>query len=725
MFEKEKLTKAEKLARVVELADEAVSADDDFQADAKDDFNFRNGNQWPSEEKKKLADNQRPCLTFNLTKSSIDLVMGLNEDQKVRYRVVPTNKEDTILADIVNKIVYRVREEGEWDQEEDDAFESMAICGRGWVALDFTYDPKRFGYIKLEETSVPIHEVFKDPGSRRKDLADASYIIWERWMTAEDFMIKYPNAKNNITDAFDTGFMWRTKDVLREAQLPYADDFVDEVDMESDYDVPLDTNWYDKSKRMVRVVHMEYWKSFDRYYVKDPVTKVVKEITQPWGQYKKWYKETFGEQKLEYTKLPDKKVYWLQFIRDEILYDGESPLDFDGFSIIPSFAYIDTSKRTPSCFGIVRLMKDAQLEVNKRWSQMLNMVVNQVQPGVFAETDAFIDRDQAEQSMKTPGETTYVEKGALSGQRILERKVPDFPTAIMHLEEAAQIMLKRITGINPDLHGQDAGRAEPGVVVRLRQQQGLVILKPLFKAYKIMRKELYKRIISLVLRYMPVEQMQEIIGRDEVYSIASGPDQEPIIVHNETGEQVPLMNVKKLAYHLELEETSDSTTQRTFELSMLLEMQQGGFTVDPLAVIEKLDISASDKERWTKYIAAQQEAASQQANNQFQLEAQKLEMQHMREMERMRLSHEQAMGKLILQAKRDIANDENEDAANQVDFIDAILRYKSSMAAVEGSQTETAISATVDMAKEMIKAKATKEKGDTKKNETGRNASKK
>ena len=240
-----------------------------------------------------------------------------------------------------------------------------------------------------------------------------------------------------------------------------------------------------------------------------------------------------------------------------------------------------------------------------------------------------------------------------------------------------------------------------------------------------MRKELYRRVISLILKFMPVEQMMEIIGRDEVYQIKKGNDGEPIVVHQESQEEAPLVNVKKLAYHLELEETSDSTTQRTFELSMLLEMQQGGFSVDPLAIIDKLDISASDKERWIKFITQQQEAAAQEANNKFQLEAQKIEMQHMRDMERMKLDHEETIGKLILQAQRDQATEEAEDDANKVDLIDAILRYRSAMAKVESDQQTTAVKSAIDIAKETIKTQNNKQNKGKISNENGRNKSKK
>ena len=88
-----------------------------------------------------------------------------------------------------------------------------------------------------------------------------------------------------------------------------------------------------------------------------------------WKDYQAWHKEQWPEIKIDVVKMQDKRVHWLQFIGNEILLDTPSPLPYEGYSVVPCFAYADVSKRSSNHFGIVRLMKDAQREVNKRWSQ--------------------------------------------------------------------------------------------------------------------------------------------------------------------------------------------------------------------------------------------------------------------------------------------------------------------------------------------------------------------
>jgi hypothetical protein len=265
-------------------------------------------------------------------------------------------------------------------------------------------------------------------------------------------------------------------------------------------------------------------------------------------------------------------------------------------------------------------MKDPQKEINKRWSQALNMLNNQVQPGVFAEIDAFVDNDQAEQSMKEPGSVTYLNSGAIGQGKFQERGLPSFPNAPIQMEELAQSMLRKITGINPDLLGQDRGRQEPGVVVRLRQQQGLVLLKPLFRAVKRMKKQLFERQLAIITKYMPDSQILRILGEGERYQIDPNTG---VISDKLTNMQASIRNLKELQYNVIPEEASGNMSKRMMELTAFMEMMSQGFPVPPESIIAKMDLPASEKAAWIKYIndqqAAQAKAMQEAAETELQL----------------------------------------------------------------------------------------------------------
>jgi hypothetical protein len=624
----EQLAKKKKLERAKKLFIDALNKDNKWQQEARDDFKFRDGDQWSDEEKQILEEELRPVLTFNLTKSSIDLIMGMNEDNRIIHRASPAEPSDAFLADVLNDLADYVKESQGFEEEEDGALESCAICGRGWVGIDFQPDPDRFGDIKMSEIDIPVHEVHYDPAARRPNMDDAAHLVWDRWMTQEDFKIRFPKvSQKKIETLLESNKSWSgTTDPLSEDGIPMSDP--ESADYEREMD--MDMNFFDRSENMIRVVHMEYWQYYKRYYVFNPEAGDFVEIDHcPSKEEKVRFLEEFGEEMTCETMF-DKKVMWLQFVGDDILYDGDSPLPFPGFSIVPTFAYRDVSKRSQNHFGLVRLMKDPQREVNKRWSQALNMLNQQVQPGVYAETDAFVDEQQALQSMKVAGDITWVNAGALTGGKIQERTVPTFPNAPMQMEQFSQDIMKKITGINPDLLGQDRGRQEPGVVVRLRQQQGMTLLKPLFRNFNFMKKELFKRQLAIIMSYMPDRQVLKILGQNERYKI----DRESGIitdmlseqVDEESGEvyytrQADLRDVRSLEYNIVAEQAPGNLSKRMMELQALLEMQER-LPVPPEQLIEKLEISATEKERWLEYIRQQEEAEAMQQQEEVEKEDQ-------------------------------------------------------------------------------------------------------
>jgi len=618
------LKKEEKLKRAKKLHIQAASADSDFQREAKEDFEFRDGFQWTKQEKQLLEADNRPCLTFNLIFNSIELIKGLNEDTKVRFFATPVEPSDDFLCEVLTNAADYARTAGGAEEAEDDTFESSATCGRGWQGIDFDPDPKRLGHILLNFPSIPVHEVKKDPSSRRQDLGDASHIFWEKWLTEEDFKIRYPKYASHMESIRETGQMSGPLYTGKPDSMFEVDD-LNEEDI-SDYSTPLDISYFNRSRNMVRVIHMEYWQAYRRYYGFSPETgktmefekKNLKRLQQAWPLL---YKDMNGEGKeFEYVTVMDKKVKWLQFIGDKILYDGDSPLPYDGFSIVPCFAYSDASRRTGNNFGPPRLMRDPQREVNKRRSQAINLLNTQVQPGVFIEDGVFVDDEQGRASLKIPGEPTIVVDGAIKEGRIQERPVPVPPTAPMQLEEAALSIMKRVSPAgNPDLLGMDSGRQEPGVVLRTRLDRGIMLLKPLYKNNNRMKKEIYRRTLAVIVKYMPDEQIMDILGQTERYVIQNG-----VIYDKKYGQQADIRDLRNLKYNVDVEESPANKSKRVMDLSIYLEMMQNGFPVDPNAVIEKLDIPASEKKRWLEFIEAQQKAQEEAQAQQAELEKMKI-----------------------------------------------------------------------------------------------------
>lgn len=713
-----RLSKTEKLQAALEMFDDAVSLDSTWQREAEEDFAFAAGEQWTSEEKRVLANENRPAMVWNYIKSTIDLIMGVIEQNRVRVVPQPVEPSDQILCDVIEAAAANIDEQTRAEVEQDEAFFDCVTCGRGYVAFDISPDPKRPGEIKFDESSVPVHEIRLDPTGIKDDLSDHRFIFREKWMSKEDFQVLYPEHTKDIEDLLFSGDPISFEDGTSNAQSVF--DTLDEDSDKTEYDRPLDSDYYSRKKQRIRVIHMEYWEGFQRYYGMNPTT----------GQIEEFQKEDLKalQEKIpnfEHDTVWDKKVRWVQFCKDKILFEGDNPIPYDGFSIVPMFAYKDKSKRSVQHYGVVRLLKDPQREVNKRWSQALNLMVNQGQ-GIMAEVDAFVDVDQAEDSWNDPRRITWMQKGAISQGKIQEKPSITYPDASVRMEELAHEAMKRISGVNPDLLGMDRGRQEAGVVIRLRQQQGLTLLAKLFRNYKEMQKQLFLRKAAVIMKFMPDAQIQRIIGENDSFIIKNGmiidqeavkkreeqikqmqqqmqqmqqqaqqqPGQQPGQQQGPPGQQgpqppmpqmpeippvpeIPLRNIRDLEYNIKVEDSPGNMTKEMLELSTFMEMMQRGFPVDHKMVVEKMDLSSKQKTRWLAFIdqqLQQQQQMQQQAMQvqmaleqaKMQLEQARIQMQGQAQMGRLQIDQGKAVGdqeidkqKLSLQAQKMMADAEN------------------------------------------------------------------
>jgi len=134
-----------------------------------------------------------------------------------------------------------------------------------------------------------------------------------------------------------------------------------------------------------------------------------------------------------------------------------------------------------------------------------------------------------------------------------------------------------------------------------------------------MKKEVYKRIISVIMEYMPDNQILAILGEGDRYAIENG-----VIIDKQMEVSAEVRDVRSLNYNISAEPAPGNMSQRMLELQALLEMNQT-IPVPPEQIINKMDISETEKKLWIDFINSQQEAQAQ-----AQQEAAQQEKKHYR-----------------------------------------------------------------------------------------------
>ena len=602
------LKETEKLAEAMRRRETAHSANRGWLDRAIRSQKFKSGIQWTEDEEYILREVQkRDPVVINKIHATIEMIMGVVAQNPVRIYPNPVEKNDQFLCDVCENLVDWVdNNQIQAEYEEEQAVEDTFTTGRGWIGIDIRVNPENPAEVELQEHSIPISEVKVDPSCRKDNLSDAGYIIWEKWIPVEDFKVRYPAFKDKVDDFMS---MNPSDGSLSIEKTSYAYLGMGLLDDDTEYH---STDYYDVERNQVLVCHMEYWEYYNRIFFMDPSNAQWVEIES--GEEKE-LKDRFPEAKTR--KIPDKKVKWLHFIKDTILYDGDSPIPYKGFGIVGCFGYRNKAARNIDHYGVVSLAQDPQKISNKNWMQAINLISKQG-VGVMAETDAFEDSKAAQDTWSDPDAVTFLKPNALRDGKIKEKTSISFPDANMKMEEIATEAIKQSTGVNPDLLGIKTGN-EPGVVVRLRQQQGMTILSRLLKNVTEMKKELYKRKLALIMKYMPDAQIQKILGEGEGYIIKDG-----YIIDKKHQVAAPIRSLRDLKYNISLEDAPGNMTKQMADLAIYLDMIGKKFPVNPTTVVGKLDLSAGEKLEWIEYIQKNQEVQQKIQGMKAQLDSEKI-----------------------------------------------------------------------------------------------------
>lgn len=588
----------EKLRRAKEMRDEAWYANLAWLEAAEVAHKFKAGDQWSDDEKFKLQMQGRTPLVWNYIHPAVELTIGVLSQNPVRIYPYPTEKGDDFLCEVLEDIVtYLDANQLDADDEHDTMFENCIVTGIGDVVVDVGPDPDNPEEIFLYEQALDAYEVLIDPMYKKGNLTDARYVAYEKWVTAEDFKVRYPKQIKDMEEIFTEGITGLSSAIQRESN--YTSNTASTTTL---------FEYYDSQNKRILVTHLEIREAYKRSYYKDEQGKTV-EISK---EEKKEAKAQPGS----IIEVYDTKVYVMHYIHDRILWEGESPVYKKNFSLCRMRAYIDKSARMHSTYGLVKNMLDPQRECNKRWMHTLKLL-NSQGVGVMAEVDAFHDLPQAQDSWNDPDQITFMAKGGLN--KVKEKAVPVFPDATMKLEEMNKDAMKHISGINPDLMGMAQQRREPGINLKLRQKQGLTMLSKLFSNYKRARKEIYKRKLEIIVRYMPDAQIQKILGETANYTFKDGH-----IIDQKRGLVAPIRKIRDLGYNVRMEDAPGGMNKMMAELATFMEMMEKGFPVDPNTVIDKLDLSPIEKANWKMYIESSQKAKAEVQQVEIKLKQDKL-----------------------------------------------------------------------------------------------------
>jgi hypothetical protein len=641
----------ERVSEIQAVRKQAEQAWSDNLEAVYEDNQFYLSQQWSAGDIAKAEKKNAPHLSINRIKKIVDLVLGIQMQNRAALGVLPIEGSDSLMAEVIGRTVKWVTKQFGFESKWSECVKDSAIGGLGWGFLDLSYDKDPIsGDIILRKVSP--FDILPDPDFTELDLSDCGYIIHHKKMDKKKLIALYPEYADEIKECSSatqrTSFFDRFRQVGQ-----------------------------DQRDKQVEVI--EYW---HREWVKKNFTIDGNGNQKEWTGDKETLDAYVADKGISSVSMRVPVIKLAITAGDDVLiYDGESPLGIDDYPHVPLFAYYNSSfdDWAYKSQGVVRCLKDSQRETNKRRSQIMQAVLKMPLSGFAVEENSVDDNTVFKDS---GGKGGFLLKYRRGFQPPLPLRPPEIPQSLIQLEQAFQQDMTQI-GINPDLLGMMSESGSAGITVQLRQRQGLTALQEVYSNHQEAFRLLGNKVVKIILAQYKKEKIQRILGedypiKDAIRQLEQQQDQlkqqimgemdrslseegmaddSELLVRNEMFRrqaetqandiQQRLQILKEedarfweeydtakwmLRYDCLVDEVTNSPTYRMASLMQLQTVAQSGVQVPPELVIEMLDIPKSTKDKLLGMIQQQQQQIAQQQQMAQQMQMEKIKTEQMKAM---------------------------------------------------------------------------------------------
>lgn len=623
-----------------DAVDHTVEAHDEAHRAERFYHNTECEGQWEAEDLEYLRASLRPAFSFNIIKSKLDTFFGMYADAQRTPVVVGTGKEDELLAQVINHVKDQVLQDANYEGLAGRQLKTGTIAGECSLHLEVVPSEDGPDWIKLNIYRILPFELHWDIASVEPDRNDARYLFWDRWLDEDEFNTEYPDYEgewkamggDNAYEGTSEGDGYNDRS---ENQLaPW--------DKESDYRTDRwNRYYYDRQKNKARVVRYEYKTFVEKTYVTDEQTGQRSELDEK--QVERVELAIDLGAALSLSTKTEEVVEVCEFIGDVLLEEYDTAGPFKGFSITP-YCY-DIDEETGTAYGPIRNLFDPQMELNKSKSLEIEYLAQGTAPGVIAEEGAIPDEDAFSDAMRMPGGVAITTKDALTTGRVTDRvPTPPSPAVAMRLAGAMEL-LTEVSGIPSAANITAAEHAQSGVSVAIRYHKSRQTVSSPFANFELSQTRFCEKVVQALTTAMPEDQIASILDKEGDMVIQDGTITELMPDPNGGEQMVPkaqaqLADIHNMKWRLDMEYTSENSTLRMLEMSMLLDLTNAGVPVDPEVLVEKATSSKSTRERLKSYVEKAQQAEAEGSKAQADAIAQQSQQFVQVEMEKVRVNEQ-------------------------------------------------------------------------------------
>lgn len=465
-----------------------------WRKQAMSDFEFRSGDQWSEEDKQVLRDSMRPVIVFNRVLTILKAVAGMEINGRHEIEFLPVGNEDTAPNEVLSAASKWMSAGCDAEDEESEAFDNCSTCGMGWTENRITYEFDPMG--TYAEESIDPLEMGWDCAARKRNLVDSRRLWRVKKIPISEAMVQFPGINPDDMNAH-----WATDIGLEGgSDKSYEDKLI------RDGEGTLDMGELYNEDNTVSIVHIQWYELETYYFLADPMTGKFTEMSE--GDFRKYHQRMSMLGMEVSAARMQRRCYYQAFLGSRELRSQKSPIQG---RFIWQCITGELDRKRGTWFGLIKVMRDPQMWANKWLSQTLHILNTTAKGGVIAELDAFDDQEEAERTYAQPDSITWAANGAVSSQKIMEKKGQGITQGHVELMQFAISSIRDCTGINLELLGlKDAN--QPGVLEAQRKQAGMTVLATLFDSLRRFRKGVGHVRLYMIQNYFSDGRLIRVAG---------------------------------------------------------------------------------------------------------------------------------------------------------------------------------------------------------------------
>ena len=440
---------------------------------------FYDNIQWSEEDAQALRDRGQIPLVYNVISASIDWVIGTEKRTRTDFKVLPRRKEASKPAERKTQLMKYLADVNRSPFSDSRAFADGAKVGLGWLedAIDTDSDRE-----PLTHRYESWRHILHDSLGGEMDVEDGRFVFRSKWVDVDVACAIFPRRKRLIEMSADEGDDYMGLD-------SFGDEAMDQKEIELEGNTSGRATDAIVGYRRRRVRMIEGWVKIPTKMKRLKGGAFDREMFDP---YSPGHVESLESGEAEIVERTAMKVYVAILTPKGMLYFGPSPYRHNRYPFTPVWGKRRGRDGLP--YGMIRSLKDIQVDVNKRASKALYILSTSK---IIMDEGAVDDVEELRQEAARPDAIIEKKKGYELDINA-DRELSQFHIELMG--RSIQL-IQSASGVTDENLGRRTN-AVSGVAIGKRQEQGSLATAGYFDNYRFAKQVSGEKQLSLIEQFM-------------------------------------------------------------------------------------------------------------------------------------------------------------------------------------------------------------------------------